>query len=66
MPSRFNCIVGDDRIAFFLIAQLYFIVYVHTTFSLSIHPSGDIISRHGTIRNNAAINVGVLIISFRQ
>ena len=63
MPSRFIYVVGDNRISFFLIAQLYFIVYVHTTFSLSIHPSGDIISRHVAIRNNAAMNIGVLIIS---
>ena len=62
MPSRLIYVVGDNRISFFLIAQLYFIVYVHTTFSLSIHPSGDIISRHVAIRNNA-MNVGVLIIS---
>ena len=66
MPSRVISVAGEDRISFFLIAQLYFIVYIHTTSSLPIHPSGDIISRHGAVRNNAAVNAGVPIMSLRQ
>lgn len=65
-PSRVISVAGEDRISFFLIAQLYFIVCIHTTSSLPIHPSGDIISRHGAVRNNAAVNAGVPIISLRQ